>query len=180
MDHQDHVRLLSAGVPTSGGVWADFGAGAGAFTLALVDILGPQATVHSIDKNERALQQQRRKMRRRFPRAHVQYHHKDYTRELPLPLLDGLVIANSLHYHRRKERLIRLLSGYLRYGGRFIIVEYNTDSGNRWVPYPVSFASWLALAEESDLSGTRLLETQPSRFLGEVYSALSYYQTERE
>lgn len=46
MDHADHVALLRAGVvvpETHGGAatWADLGAGAGAFTLALADLLGP-------------------------------------------------------------------------------------------------------------------------------------------
>ena len=37
MDHTDHVNLIRAGVST-GGVWADFGSGGGAFTLALADV----------------------------------------------------------------------------------------------------------------------------------------------
>src|SRR5690554_4106120 len=41
MNHQDHVNLLRPGVPATGGVWADFGAGTGAFTLALAELLGP-------------------------------------------------------------------------------------------------------------------------------------------
>ena len=44
MIHSDHVRLLRDGVPQAGGVWADIGSGGGAFTLALADLLGPQAT----------------------------------------------------------------------------------------------------------------------------------------
>ena len=35
MNHRDHVNLLRRGVPEPGGVWADLGSGAGAFTLAL-------------------------------------------------------------------------------------------------------------------------------------------------
>ena len=38
MDHNDHVLLLAKGIPTQGGVWADLGSGAGAFTLALADV----------------------------------------------------------------------------------------------------------------------------------------------
>ena len=35
MNHTDHVQLIEAGLERhSGGVWADFGAGSGAFTLA--------------------------------------------------------------------------------------------------------------------------------------------------
>ena len=41
MTHEDHVSLLRGGVPGPGGVWADLGSGAGAFTLALADLIGP-------------------------------------------------------------------------------------------------------------------------------------------
>ena len=37
MQHADHVALLRGGVSSPGGVWADFGAGRGAFSLALAE-----------------------------------------------------------------------------------------------------------------------------------------------
>lgn len=58
MNHQDHVRLLRKGVPTQGGTWADLGAGTGAFTLALADLLGPKAQIYAVDQNARALREQ--------------------------------------------------------------------------------------------------------------------------
>ncbi len=51
MDHTDHTNLLRDGIATPGGVWADFGAGAGAFTLALADLLGPGAEIVAIDRD---------------------------------------------------------------------------------------------------------------------------------
>ena len=45
MDHTDHTNLLLDGIAAPGGVWADFGAGTGAFTLALARLkesLGPE------------------------------------------------------------------------------------------------------------------------------------------
>ena len=44
MEHPDHVALLRPGVPP-GGAWADIGAGEGAFTLALADLLGPGGSI---------------------------------------------------------------------------------------------------------------------------------------
>ena len=67
MEHQDHVNLLRGGVPGPGGVWADLGAGAGAFTLALADLIGPGGVIYSVDKDQRALRQQEQAMRARFP-----------------------------------------------------------------------------------------------------------------
>src|SRR5579859_3770597 len=100
MDHHDHVRLLRDGIPAAGGVWADFGSGAGAFTLALADLLGPEGQIISVDRDGAALREQERSMRRRFPASEVEYLQADYTRPLSLPALDGIVFANTLHFQR--------------------------------------------------------------------------------
>ncbi len=174
MDHDDHVALLRGGVELPGGVWADFGAGAGAFSLALADLIGPQGELYAVDKDGGALNRQRDRMAARFPEVTVHYHAADYTRPLDLPPLDGLVMANALHFQRAKEPVVRRLSGYLRPGGRFILVEYNVDRGNPWVPHPLSFPTWRDLAGRCGLEGTRLLAARPSRFLHEIYAALSF------
>jgi ubiquinone/menaquinone biosynthesis C-methylase UbiE len=178
MDHNDHVALIRAGVAGAAGgappaVWADLGSGAGAFTLALADILGPASVIHSVDRDGRALREQERRMRARFPRATVHYHVADFTRPLDLPSLDGIVMANALHFVHDKVPVLRRLVGLLRPGGRFVLVEYNTDRGNHWVPYPFSYPVWEPVAAVSGFATTRLLATRPSRFLGEIYSALS-------
>ena len=98
----------------------------------------------------------------------------DFTRPLPLPPLDGVVMANSLHFQRQKDAVIQMVRGYLRPGGRLLLVEYNADKGNPWVPYPLSYPTWSALAQRSGFAGTRLLATIPSRFLGEIYAAASW------
>lgn len=42
----DLVGLLRGGVDAAGGRWADLGAGEGAFTFALSELLGPTAPHH--------------------------------------------------------------------------------------------------------------------------------------
>ncbi len=69
---------------------------------------------------------------------------------------------------------MQLIRSYLRPGGRLILVEYNTDRGNYWVPQPLSFQTWAALAGRAGFTGTTLLATRPSRFLGQIYSAVSF------
>jgi SAM-dependent methyltransferase len=82
-------------------------------------------------------------------------------------------MANSLHFQRDKRPVLSLVRGYLKPGGRLILVEYNTDHGNPWVPHPVSYRSWVPLAARCGFRDTRLLATVPSGFLREIYSALS-------
>ncbi len=174
MDHDDHVTLLREGV--DGRVWAELGSGEGAFTLALADLLGPGASIHSIDKDGRALQAQERALRARFPRAALHTYAADFTRPLPaLPELDGVVMANSLHFVRDKIPLLGRVGSLLRPGGHLVLVEYDADRGNIWVPHPISFATWQRLAPRAGFRDTRLLRIVPSRFLGRIYSALSIY-----
>jgi len=174
MNHEDHVRLLRKGIAETGGIWADFGSGAGAFTLALADLLGTEGSIYSVDKERGALREQERAMRARFPGARVDYINADFMQRLTLPPLDGVVMANSLHFVRNKDVMLQLVRGYLKPGGRLLIVEYNADRGNMWVPYPFSYRSWEMLARKNGFDHTQLLTTVPSRFFGEIYSAVSF------
>ncbi len=172
MDHADHVALLREGV--AGRVWADLGSGEGAFTVALAELLGPRGSIHSIDKDGRALQAQERELHARFPRLALRTYAADFTRPLPaLPELDGAVMANSLHFVRDKLPVLERVRSLLRPGGHFVLVEYDADRGNLWVPHPVSFATWQELAPRAGFRDTRLLRIVPSRFLTRIYSALS-------
>ena len=123
MNHDDHVNLLRAGVPTSGGVWADFGSGAGAFTLALADLIGAEGTIYAIDRDANALNEQRHAMHNRFPAIQLHTITADFTRPLELPPLDGLVMANSLHFVREKDAVLTRLRSYLKPGARLLMVE---------------------------------------------------------
>jgi len=61
----------------------------------------------------------------------------------------------------------------LQSGGRLIVVEYDADRGNPWVPYPFSFETWQERSARAGLVGTRLIGRVPSRFLGAIYAAVS-------
>lgn len=178
MQHADHVALLRAGVPAPGGVWADFGSGGGAFTLALADLLGPGGTIYSIDRDASGLREQEQVLVRRFPGVSLHTVLADFTRpmEAPWPPLDGLVMANALHFVRdgQKDSVVQRLKNYLQPGGRWLLVEYNVDKGNPWVPHPLSYPTWEALARRCGFAHVRLLATRPSSFLKEFYAAESY------
>lgn len=170
MDHADHLRLLRDGVP-SGGKWADLGAGTGAFTLALAELVGEGGEVIAVDRDRGAL----RELESAVPLggATVRTLRADFTRPMELASLDGVVMANSLHFVRDKRRVLALVHGMLRPRGRIVLVEYDSDKGNEWVPYPLSFETWRDLADANGFTGTRSLASAPSRFLRAMYSALS-------
>lgn len=173
MDHADHVGLIRAGVAGGGQTWADLGAGSGAFTLALAELLGPRGVIYAVDRDRRALRELQDGVRRRFPAVALHPVADDFTRPLALPQLDGVVLANSLHFVRDKPPVLALVRERLVAGGRLVLVEYGSDRGNPWVPFPLSYASWERLAAEAGFSGTRQLASVPSRFLGSIYAALS-------
>jgi ubiquinone/menaquinone biosynthesis C-methylase UbiE len=174
MNHSDHVRLLRDGIPGPGGQWADLGSGTGAFTLALADLIQPGGEITSIDQDRGALRQQEQAMRAQFPALAVHYRAADFTQPLDLPPLDGIVMANALHFVRDKLPVLRLIKGYLAPGGRLILVEYDTDRGNRWVPFPLSYPTWEALAAQAGFLRTTQIATRASSFLGRFYAALSW------
>jgi SAM-dependent methyltransferase len=174
MNHADHVALIRAAVePLPDGLWADFGSGTGAFTLALADLLGPGGRIVSVDRDGGALREQSRVMADRFPAVEVRTLVADFTTDLDIAPLDGLVIANALHFHADREAATRHIVAMLRPGAPFVLVEYDADRGNPWVPYPLSFRTWQATAVRCGLSEPRLLGRVPSRFLGSIYSAVA-------
>jgi ubiquinone/menaquinone biosynthesis C-methylase UbiE len=170
VDHADHVRLLRGGVPP-GGRWADLGAGTGAFTLALAELLGPQGEVIAVDRDRGALRELERAVRPGA--ATVRTLAADFTKPIDLASLDGIVMANSLHFASDKAPVLELVHSMLKPSGRLLLVEYDADRGNTWVPHPMSFETWRALADANGFGATRKLASVPSRFLGRIFSAES-------
>jgi ubiquinone/menaquinone biosynthesis C-methylase UbiE len=175
MDHEDHVKLLRPANLPQGGTWADFGAGSGAFTLALSELVGLKAEIYAIDKDRAGFTDLEQSHRARFGTSqNIHPVRADFTGVLHLPPLDGIVMANSLHFFKQKEKVLRHVRSFLKFTGMLLLVEYNVDSGNLWVPYPLSFETYRGLAPRAGFSEPRLLGNAPSRFLREFYSAVAY------
>jgi ubiquinone/menaquinone biosynthesis C-methylase UbiE len=174
VDQADLVGLLRDGVDAKGGRWADLGAGEGAFTLALADLLGPGADITAVDRDAGALRRLAGEMGRRFPTTRVETLAADFRKTLPLAGLDGVVMANSLHFLRDKQPVLASVRAMVRPGGRLIVVEYGSDRGNPWVPHPFTYARWERMAAEAGFERTRQLGTVPSRYLGSMYSAVTF------
>lgn len=159
------------------GTWADLGCGDGIFTAALYTLLRPGSEIYAVDKRQGALETLIRNFAASYPGASPHPVRADFARPLSLPSLDGLLMANSLHFVRRKKPVLAQLVNLLKPGGRLIVVEYNTDRGNFAVPHPLDERQFQALAGEVGLHNPEILAKIPSSFLGEMYAGMA--QTEK-
>jgi ubiquinone/menaquinone biosynthesis C-methylase UbiE len=124
MDHNDHVNLLRPAELKPGGSWADLGAGSGAFTFATRELAGATANIYVVDKDRSSLNQLEQAYRARFgDLQNLHFINGDFSRVLDLPALDGIVMANSLHFFKDKEKILRHVSSYLKPNGILLIVE---------------------------------------------------------
>ena len=177
MDHNDHVNLLRPADLEQGGSWADLGAGSGAFTFALRELIGASASIHAVDKDRNDLNMLKKGYETRFGNSNnlkIIVGDFSHTLATPLPMLDGIVMANSLHYFRDRVKTLGHVRSLLKPNGVLLVVEYNVDSGNPWVPYPFSFGTFGKLALQAGFAEPQLLARHPSRFLREFYSAMTF------
>ena len=139
-------------------VWADLGCGSGLFSYALATLLPEGSHIYAIDKNPVNLT--------KHPKPEqtiIQPQQADFvTQELSLPPLDGILMANSLHFVKDKTALILKMNTYLKDNVAFVIVEYNTEMANRWVPYPISFESLKGMFETLGYTKVNKLREKPS------------------
>ncbi len=152
-------------------VWADLGCGSGTFTLALASLLSPGSFVYAIDSNAAALQQ----IPSGYNRVSIKKYQSDFISDrLPLGKVDGILMANALHYVQHKDAFIKKAASALGDQGRFLIVEYNTDLPVPvWVPFPLSFASLQSLFRGAGFNAVRLLNERPSVYgHAPLYSAV--------
>jgi ubiquinone/menaquinone biosynthesis C-methylase UbiE len=172
MDHRDHVGLIRAGEPAAvGSHWLELGAGEGAFTLALADLLGGGARIAALDRDASALRRLAEEMARRFPGRELTTRVGDFRDPLPDGPFDGVLAANSLHFVADPVAVLRRVAAVLRPGGRLLVVEYDADRGNPWVPHPFSSGRFGDLATSAGLARPREIGRVPSRFLGAIYAA---------
>jgi len=162
--------LLRPALNGAGPVWADLGCGEGVFTYLLHELLPSPSTVYAVDKDRRALQALARNLAEAALKAELQPIHADFTRPLSLPPLDGLLLANALHFVKDKKPVLTQALSYLKPGGRLVVVEYNASRGNWAVPYPVDEGGFIALAAAAGLQGAQIVARAPSTFLGEMYT----------
>lgn len=147
--------------------WADLGCGNGIFTLALAGLLPPQSVIYAMDKNASSLQQ----IPETYNSVIINKQKGDFVNDkLSFTGLDGILMANSLHYVKDKIAFLKKVMACLKEDGCFLIVEYDTDTANTWVPYPISFSSLKSLFLQAGFSIVNKLNERPS-----VYGRANMY-----
>ncbi len=159
----DHISSLTKSV------WADLGCGSGIFTHGLANLLNDDSLIYAVDKSISAFK--KRSFSKSVIMKPVELNFETGT--LSFDNLDGILMANSLHFVKDKKSLLEKIKKSLNNNGFFLIVEYDTDISNYWVPYPVSFLSLKQIFNDAGYSGVTKINERPSRFnKANLYAAI--------
>ena len=160
MRHRDAVTLIAnAALDVSApSTWVDLGSGHGTFTLALADLIAPGSVIHAVDRDSGALAQIPT-----HPSVHIETQLADFTAvRWPIERVDGILMANSLHYVEDQRSFLRACAARLETTGTFLFVEYDTDRASAWIPYPVNRRALERLFD--GWAEVKHLATRPSAF----------------
>ncbi|MBX3257178.1 MAG: class I SAM-dependent methyltransferase [Chitinophagaceae bacterium] len=150
-------------------VWADLGCGSGLFTHALATMLHKSSTIYAVDQNPSLASDVT------HDTVHITVLKADFEKEdLPFNNLDGILMANALHYVKDKRPFIGRLKNLLKKNGLLLVVEYDSDKAvEKWVPYPLSYESLQQLFHGEGYSDIQKLHEHPSVYgNGNLYSSL--------
>lgn len=171
------MALIAGAVPRRPATWADLGAGSGTFTRALVELLEPSSRIYAVDRDADRVAALARLAGRR-PGVEVIAVAADFTRPFELPdpgcvPLDGMLLANALHFVPDAGAVLARLVQRLRPGGRVVLLEYDGRPPSPWVPYPIPATRLPRLAAAARLGSFTITATRPSAYGGILYVALA-------
>ena len=169
MKIEQAIELLSGveGMNKSNQHWADLGCGDGLFTLALANLIGKESVIHAVDTNQTSLSN--------IPDLEnsilIQKHKLDFVQKpLPFKNLDGVLMANSFHFVKDKNVFVSKLKSNLTSSHKLILIEYDMDTANKWVPYPISYAKLERFFKELNYRSIDKLHETPS-----IYNRANIY-----
>jgi ubiquinone/menaquinone biosynthesis C-methylase UbiE len=169
MDLTDAIKLIEKGIPRKHEpqTWADLGAGDGLFSSALSALLAPKSRIYAVDSNRSVLS------KIRLASADVELitlHENFASSALRIPELDGILMANSLHFVPNKSSALRSLRSKLKPDGKMVIIEYDMSTPNAWVPYPIPLHELKALLSKVGFPTVEKISEKPS-----IYNASVMY-----
>ncbi|MDR6805947.1 trans-aconitate methyltransferase [Dyadobacter sp. BE34] len=170
MTEREAKELINGGI--EGGrpeLWMDLGCGNGTFTAALATMLPQKSRIIAVDKKMQLLSKEMGNQ------VTIEFLLADFELEsLDIFHLDGILLANSLHYIKDKASLIHRLEKCFEKNKKFLIVEYDTLTANPWVPYPIDFKSLNTFFSELGYNSVSKLGERPSLYgNGNLYAAIA-------
>lgn len=150
--------------------WVDLGCGTGTFTQALAYHLAPNSRILAIDRNLSSLNE----IPDQFNNTKIEKRQADFLEiDFSSAALDGILMANALHYVQHQNAFIEKIKPFLKSNGCFLIVEYDTIKSNPWIPYPLPFYQLNTLFSQAGFSSIKKISEKPSRYnRANLYSAI--------
>jgi ubiquinone/menaquinone biosynthesis C-methylase UbiE len=169
MEIIEAIELIKAGVANKvdDAIWADLGCGSGTFTKALAALLGDRSKIFAVDKKIQHFSAENEKAEIKFVRL-------DFSQDqLPFFNLDGILMANALHYVHDKIHFLTGLKKHLKPNGQMIIIEYDTEKQNQWVPYPISYKKLVDIFSSLGLTNIKKIGERDSIYRsGKMYACM--------
>jgi ubiquinone/menaquinone biosynthesis C-methylase UbiE len=176
MELSTAVGLIRDGVPSSSTpqTWADLGSGKGLFTHALSTLLPSGSIIYAIDQDAAAVNSIRTTLSHiAVKRVVTDFVNHNFHGET----LDGILMANSLHFVKDKLKFMKDVRLSLTQSGRMVIVEYDTERSNAWVPYPISYSSLERAYINMGFASISMIGSTLSKYhQANIYSALLQLQ----
>ena len=171
MNASEACQLIEAAIPEKiKANWADLGCGGGTFTEAIADLLGEGSKIWAVDKLNQHVASRKGNVQIEFVQADIE------RQQLELKDLDGIIIANTLHYIKDQSGFLKGLRSYLKDGGKLVLVEYNTERSNQWVPFPVTYEKAASLLTQTGFKNISMIGEHPSSFRGEmIFACVAYF-----
>lgn len=167
MQLSEAIQLIQHPIIKEKSSWADLGCSDGLFTNALSQLLPDDSIIYAVDKNKRSLKRVEVRANIKLEKVALNF----VVDELPFNNISGILMANAFHFVKDKDRFIQKVFACLNNKGYVIIIEYDTDKHNFWVPYPTSFNNLKKFFEAYHYTTEKLHQT-PSRYNGTIYSAI--------
>ena len=140
-------------------VWVDLGCGTGIFSNALATRLPQGSSILCCDRVQKI------EPASFISGVELKFVQLDFEKDIFENLrLDGILMANSLHYVRDPQVTLLKWLRLLNPNGVFVVIEYDTEVANPWIPFPVSFIRLKQLFNDAGIESVTRLASRKSMF----------------